>query len=673
MDDTGQGRWCQTEGQTTVTVLTNDTSISLRESGCCWVSNVNGKTNWTTYAELNVGTRSDTHVLNNCPVTTTVSSLRVPQNCFSEYHLLAHDPDGDHVRCYVVSQANVSSNVTLNETTCTLMSTGEVDVGLHVFEIEVEDFPAESINLTYKDGASEVWEPSDMSPPLCKLSLQFTLEVLAEIPDCEAGHVLPKFLSSTPSHGSVLSATVGQTFHLMAEAQAHHASINDFQISGPLNMSKEFTDEAHGKAKIALSWTPEDSDVHRVVPVCFTAETNESQSDMRCVVVTVSEASVLQGKVSVHCLSKKMVVAIEKASIPDIDENFLRLKDDSCTLTSNSTHIIGKTPFSGCGTHLEDKGGFITFKNVIRSIVLPTEIISRRRTVKIDFSCQFPKAMSISSSFKLEDSDYVFTESSFGSFGYSFNIYSNNSFTNKVDPSAYPVEVKMLDMVYMGIKAESELPNVKLFVESCKATPDDDPDNSIFYDLIKNGCLQDETVTVYSSDETTFNFEVQAFKFSGDYNQVYITCSVILCEPESPFSRCAQGCQVDAARRRRRSFSRETESHQIIQGPLQFAWQDGHSAAVENNNFNAAVENHDTPAEVVPPPVSSDTRSSREDWKDKEDFSTNVSSGGTNISTIFFACSFLASLVSLAAVVGHFTRKRKAEDCKALIGSDQKN
>lgn len=54
-------------------------------------------------------------------------------------------------------------------------------------------------------------------------------------------------------------------------------------------------------------------------------------------------------------------------------------------------------------------------------------------------------------------------------------------------PSAYPVEVKLLDMIYMGIQAESDLPNVNMFVESCKATPDDNPDNALSYDLIKNG------------------------------------------------------------------------------------------------------------------------------------------------------------------------------------------
>lgn len=50
--------------------------LPLRDSGCCWASNVNGKTYWTSDAELNLGTRSDSHTLNSCPVTTTVSSLR---------------------------------------------------------------------------------------------------------------------------------------------------------------------------------------------------------------------------------------------------------------------------------------------------------------------------------------------------------------------------------------------------------------------------------------------------------------------------------------------------------------------------------------------------------------------------------------------------------------------
>lgn len=127
--------------------------------------------------------------------------------------------------------------------------------------------------------------------------------------------------------------------------------------------------------------------------------------------------------------------------------------------------------------------------NEINSFELPSEVIVRRKMVKIDFSCQFPKTVSISSYYSIHKSDYIFTESSFGSFGYTFEIFRDSNFSDKVEASAYPVEVKLLEKIYMGIQANSELPSVTLFVESCKATPDDNPENSLSYDLIKNGLV----------------------------------------------------------------------------------------------------------------------------------------------------------------------------------------
>lgn len=107
--------------------------------------------------------------------------------------------------------------------------------------------------------------------------------------------------------------------------------------------------------------------------------------------------------------------------------------------------------------------------------------------MKIDFSCQFPKSLSISNYFSIHSTDYIFTESGFGSFSYNFEMFKDNKFQDKVNSSAYPVEVRLLDTVYMGIKAQSEISNVRIFVESCKATPDKNPENVLSYDLIKNG------------------------------------------------------------------------------------------------------------------------------------------------------------------------------------------
>ncbi|KAM9764757.1 uncharacterized protein ACNS7B_020516 [Menidia menidia] len=674
-DGADQNRWCQSEGRSTATVPANSTRLSLSGSGCCWTSNAQARTNWTSHAELDLRTRSDTRSVDRCPVTTSVSSLRVSQNCFEALRLLAHDPDGDRVRCRFAPDAAVPSGFSLNEASCTLGKQATPPLGVHVLELFLEDFPVSNISLTSADGASESREASDTTaPPLCRVKLQFTVEVLSPVPNCVLGHVLPMFLSRTPSHGDVLHATVGQTFQLFAEAQAQHATIQDFQISGPQNASKEVKDGAFGKAEVTLSWTPQPSDLYRLVPICLTAETKDSQSEMRCVVVVVTRATITQGKATVICSSNKMMVALEKASMPNIDENFLKLRDPSCSLTSNDTHILGTMSFSACGTKFEDKGDFIVFKNEINSFEMPNEVIIRRETVRIDFSCEFPKTISISSYYNLKKSDYIFTESSFGSFGYSFEIFKDSNFSQKVEASAYPVEVKLLQMVYMGIQAQSELPNVKLFVESCKATPDDNPDNAMFYSLIRNGCNEDETVKVHPSDPTSFNFEVQAFKFTGNYDQVYITCSVILCDPESPFSRCAQGCLKDPSRRRRRrrELSLETGGHSITQGPLQFVGLDAPRVAQEEQEEEERVavgQKEEEEEERVPPtaanlpPLAPEHKSNGESWRIREVLGSSTASG-------VFASAFLVSLVLLAVVVHRYSRRRKAEDRNVLIEPD---
>lgn len=95
--------------------------------------------------------------------------------------------------------------------------------------------------------------------------------------------------------------------------------------------------------------------------------------------------------------------------------------------------------------------------------------------------------MTISSSVDIQESNFIFTQSSFGSFSYSFDIYLDGTFQNRVEPSAYPVAVNVLQTMFLGIQAQTGLPNTRLFVEECKGTPDDNSDNPISYSFIQNG------------------------------------------------------------------------------------------------------------------------------------------------------------------------------------------
>ncbi|KAJ8251999.1 hypothetical protein COCON_G00213110 [Conger conger] len=568
--DTDQGRWCQSEGHI-LRSLPSDGPFTLRGTGCCWVSNLNNAMNWTMVTAVDMGIRSDTHRLNKSPLMTIVPTIRMPQNCITRLPLLSHDPDGDQVRCRFEADTSLQHPAfTLNETLCTLQLNKTTSVGVHVYKLVVEDFPAEAITLSYSDGTSSARNPLD---PLSQLPLQFAVEIGSPLASCVSGVVRPQFLYPTPIHGDTLYAALGQAFTLTLRAQATDTLIYDFQLSGPYNMTKNsFRNESNGIVQVQVSWTPQESDVFQKVPVCFTAETIESQSEMRCIVVMVERNALLSIDADISCSDSVISITLPKTSMLDVDTSRLFLKDPTCSFTSNQSHIMATLSLSSCGTEMLDNGDYIVFRNEINSAE-ETSVITRMNLVKIPFTCSYPKIAYVSANFRNHKSDYVFTEAGFGSFSYSFDFYTDNTFQSIIDPSSYPVEVKLLDMIHMGISGHSSLSNIELFVESCKATPDDNSDNPLFYDIIKNGCSLDETLSVSPRGKTEFMFEIETFKFNGDFDEVYISCSVIMCEATSSHSRCREGCVTDPIRRRRRDLNVQTHNHIITQGPLRLERQ----------------------------------------------------------------------------------------------------
>ncbi|XP_048024068.1 CUB and zona pellucida-like domain-containing protein 1 [Megalobrama amblycephala] len=579
-----EDRWCQSEVHMATNVTTNGPFI-LSSPGCCWEDNVQGVGGWTLRTLVDTGRRSDTQSPNRSPVSAAIPNIRIPQNCFQNLKLLAHDPDDDVVRCRF-NDTNQHPNIHLHKESCTLHRGDSLALGVHVFELILEDYPVSNITVMGDNGVFSVSNASDSNPTaLSQVPLQFGVEILPPAQGCVPGVNKPSFLTPTPLHGDVHHAAVGQAHEITLRAQVSDNSIFDFQVSGPSNMSKTLTGLSTGVMMATLTWIPQETDLYRHVPLCFTAETLNSQSEMRCIIVVVAKARVLSGEANVICDDNSISIVVSKASMDGIDQNWLQLRDPTCSLTSNQTHILGTMSLNTCGTTMDDSGDFMVFKNEINSFENPNAVITRRNQVKFGFSCQYPKIASVSNRYVNHKSDYIFTESSFGTFSYSFEVFTDSSFNSQVDPSQYPVQVQLMDPIYMGIEASTALPEVTLFVESCRATPDDNPFSPVFYDIIKDGCVTDETVMVYASDSTKYDFEIQAFKFTGGFDEVYISCSVILCAKDSPNSRCAQGCIGQAARRRRRDVSQETARHYITQGPLRVARQTHNYAASNDSGF----------------------------------------------------------------------------------------
>ncbi|XP_018548181.1 CUB and zona pellucida-like domain-containing protein 1 [Lates calcarifer] len=278
----------------------------------------------------------------------------------------------------------------------------------------------------------------------------------------------------------------------------------------------------------------------------------------------------------VTCNETTIKVEVEKSYLIRRNEDNLHLNDftdPACNLTrlSNTTHLVAVMSLNTCGTLVEEDDDNIIFKNEITSADT-TQIISRQHDVEIAFQCAYPKRTNLTLGFTHKN-PYAFTEKGFGAFTFDFEFFESQRFRKQVDANTYPVEVYLKQMIFMQIKATTSIPNTELFVESCRATPYDNPNSRISYTIIQNGCVKDKTVQIYPSSKSQFRFGMEAFEFIGAHEQVYITCSVILCETGIPGTRCSQGCiQSNSGNHRsKREAVAQTSRHSISQGPLHLA------------------------------------------------------------------------------------------------------
>ncbi|KAK5873574.1 hypothetical protein PBY51_018607 [Eleginops maclovinus] len=594
-------------------VLT-DKPFQIRASSCCWIPTRNGVGNWRLVTQVDLGSRSDTGKPNRSPDIAILPFLRVPQNCPRTYKLMSFDPDGDTVRCRYGNIRNVEcsgcnqpSGFVLDQGSCSLhYRIANANPSVFGFELVVEDFPQRPIALSYSDGTQSHKAPliprrrkrSFYHTTAASAPTTFSLLVDPPAPSCVDGHYLPKFVHPTPEDGQHINAEVNREVEIRVRAQASHATLHDIIISGPLNITKHRSTNGD----FVIRWTPGPDDLGDHYPICFAVESVDLsstilpqttiyyghhyhvpqsaqsgiyQSEMRCVLVNIHETLI---ESHVTCQESSMTVVVSRSSLPGLHEDYLRLNDPSntaCNLQnySNSTHIIAVVPLNACGTQIEEDEENLVFKNEITTVDNLNNLITRNHLLEIQFYCQYPKHGNVSQGFTAHRKNVVVWDKGFGKFTYEFEFYPDNQYGRMIDPGLYPLEYDVTERIYMQIEAKSTVNNTQLFVESCSAAPYDTPNYWPTYSIIENGCTVDRTVQVHpSANPREFRFSMEAFQFIGMHDQVYISCSVLMCEAGSSGTRCSQGCINSPVsghhHHRKREANAQTARHFVSQGPL---------------------------------------------------------------------------------------------------------
>ncbi|XP_071195943.1 platelet glycoprotein Ib alpha chain-like [Salvelinus alpinus] len=154
----------------------------------------------------------------------------------------------------------------------------------------MEDFPTQSISLSYTDGYQSNRTSNDT---LCKLAVQFIVRVDPPVPSCMEGLYLPMFLSPTPAQGALLYASADQPLEITVRAQATNSTVSELLVSGPSSI----TENTIVPGEYILRWTPTEDEEGGYYPVCFIAlgvkDSSLYHSELRCVIVSVGKTSAI--------------------------------------------------------------------------------------------------------------------------------------------------------------------------------------------------------------------------------------------------------------------------------------------------------------------------------------------------------------------------------------------
>ncbi|XP_043946477.1 uromodulin-like [Protopterus annectens] len=199
-----------------------------------------------------------------------------------------------------------------------------------------------------------------------------------------------------------------------------------------------------------------------------------------------------------------------------------------------------------CSTQLTKNATHAVYGNVVylpsRSTV--TDVIVRDKDTYVSYSCTYPLDMQISLSSSLNPIISSTNISVGGTATYTLKmaLYQYPNFTLPYEGPS--ISLGRDAMLYVGLLVDdAERSQFILLMRNCYGTPTRDPAHPVKYFIIKNSCpnKQDATISVIENGVSLQGkWQLQIFKFFGDYPQVYFHCEVVLCDPSAGL--CAPNC-----------------------------------------------------------------------------------------------------------------------------------
>jgi len=152
-------------------------------------------------------------------------------------------------------------------------------------------------------------------------------------------------------------------------------------------------------------------------------------------------------------------------------------------------------------------------------------------------------------------------------FQLTMDLYDSPSFANK---AVAPNQVALNEPMYVAIDKTWNDTNLKMVVQDCWATDTAAFDSSNQYGFLNKGCGVDHTYATLLETTNTFRFKINSFVFIQLKSQVYLHCSLYVCEAGSSTDKCQQGCNSNRRKRRAVGESGPEETGRAISSQIKF-------------------------------------------------------------------------------------------------------
>ncbi|XP_034395543.1 uromodulin [Cyclopterus lumpus] len=235
--------------------------------------------------------------------------------------------------------------------------------------------------------------------------------------------------------------------------------------------------------------------------------------------------------------------------------SWVRVRDDVVWFEVEATR-------GACGNIMRTNGTHAIYFNSL--FVYPINNASFFVPVSLPFSCAYP--LDTDTSLNVAIRPFLPLDEGLSKSGpkvrASMFLFRNSNYTEP-----YPqglVTVPVGSPLYVGVSVEKRDPSFVVVLEDCYASHSSNPDGSTQYPLIQNKCPTDRTqVSVVESGlSLRARFSALIFLFQNEYRDVYLHCSLSLCEGRS--SSCVPPCK----RRIYRSVSNSHPLSTLTIGPI---------------------------------------------------------------------------------------------------------